>query len=86
MDPLLILPEVKDPKRWYGGHIWLDNAKKYIYAFQVYQSESIWHNATMMKAEEARSYDDLLQPKFKGKIAILDPRSAGAGTATGRSF
>lgn len=86
MDPLLILPEVKDPKRWFGGHIWLDNAKKHIYAFQVYQSENIWHNSALMKAEEARSYDDLLLPKFKGKIGILDPRSAGAGTATWAFF
>jgi iron(III) transport system substrate-binding protein len=85
-EPLLILPEVKDPKRWFGGHVWLDNAKKYIYAFQVYQSENIWHNASMMKADEARSYDDLLLPKFKGRIGILDPRSAGAGTATWAFF
>ena len=85
-EPLLILPEVKDPKRWFGGHVWLDNAKKFIYAFQVYQSENIWHNASMMKPEEARSYDDLLLPKFKGKIGILDPRSAGAGTATWAFF
>ena len=85
-EPLLILPEVKDPKRWFGGHIWLDNAKKFIYAFQVYQSENIWHNPTLIKPEEVRSYDDLLQPKFKGKIGILDPRSAGAGTATWAFF
>ena len=85
-EPLLILPEVRDPKRWFGGHVWLDNAKKYIYAFQVYQSENIWHNASLMKPDEARSYDDLLLPKFKGKIGILDPRSAGAGTATWAFF
>ena len=85
-EPLLILPEVKDPRRWFGGHVWLDNAKKYIYAFQVYQSENIWHNASMMKPEDARSYDDLLLAKFKGKIGILDPRSAGAGTATWAFF
>lgn len=85
-EPFLLLPEVRDPKRWFGGHIWLDNAKKFIYAFQVYQSENIWHNPTLVKPEEARSYDDLLLPKFKGKIGILDPRSAGAGTATWAFF
>lgn len=85
-EPFLVLPEVRDPKRWYGGHIWLDNAKKHIYAFQAYQSENIWHNPTLVKAEEARSYDDLVLPKFKGKIGILDPRSAGAGTATWAFF
>ena len=85
-EPLLILPEVKDPKRWFGGHIWLDNTKKFIYAFQVYQSENIWHNPTLLKPEEVRSYDELLNPKWKGKIGILDPRSAGAGTATWAFF
>ncbi|MBM4262535.1 MAG: extracellular solute-binding protein [Deltaproteobacteria bacterium] len=85
-EPFMILHEVRDPKRWFGGHIWLDNAKKFIYAFQVYQSENIWHNPTLIKIEEIRSYDDLLLPKFRGKIGILDPRSVGAGTATWAFF
>ena len=74
VEPLLILPEVKDPKRWFGGHVWLDNAKQFIYAFQVYQSENIWHNPTMMKPEEVRSYDDLLQSKMERQDR--HPRSA----------
>ncbi len=27
IDPYLILPEVRDPKHWWGGHIYIDNAK-----------------------------------------------------------
>ena len=74
IEPLWMLPEVRDPKRWYGGHVWADNAKKYLYSFQAYQSENFWHNTQLVKADEYRGFDDLLNPKWKGKIAILDPR------------
>ena len=81
IEPLLILPEVKEAKRWYGGHIFSDNAKRFLYSFQAYQSENLWHNTQLMKADEFRSFDDLLNPKWKSKIGILDPRSAGGGTS-----
>ena len=40
----MILPEVKDPKNWWGGHIWEDNVsgKRQIYAFLCYTSETWW--------------------------------------------
>ena len=77
--PSMILPEVKDPKHWWGGHIWADNAKKYVYSFTAYMTETIWHNTTLAKPEEINSWESLLDPKWKGKIAILDPRSPGSG-------
>lgn len=79
IEPWLVLPEVKDPKQWWGGHLWVDNAKKYIYSFQAYLTESIWHNTELAKPSEFRSYDDFLNPKWKRKIGFLDPRSPGAG-------
>jgi iron(III) transport system substrate-binding protein len=82
LEPLFILPEVKDPRRWYGGHVWADTGKRFLYSFQAYQSENLWHNTQVMKPEEFRGYDDLLNVKWKGKIGFLDPRSSGGGTST----
>jgi ABC-type Fe3+ transport system substrate-binding protein len=79
--PLMILPEVKEPKHWWGGHIWVDNAKKFVYSTLAYQSESLWFNSQMMKAEDARSFDDLLDERFKDKIGMLDPRNPGSGAS-----
>ena len=80
-EPALILPEVKDPKNWWGGHIWVDNAKRYIYSSQAYQTENMWYNTDQVKPEEIRSFNDLLNPKWSGKIGYLDPRTPGSGTS-----
>ncbi len=81
VEPLLILPEVKDSKNWWGGHIWIDNAKRFIYGFSAYQTASIWYNSDLVKVEEVRSFDNLLGPKWKGKIGISDPRTPGSGAS-----
>jgi iron(III) transport system substrate-binding protein len=80
--PSMLLPEVSDPKNWWGGHIWVDNAKQYIYSFTAYMTETVWYNSTLVRPEEIVSWDNLLDPKWKGKIAILDPRTPGSGEST----
>jgi len=82
IEPMFILPEVKDPKQWFGGHIWLDIVKRHVYGFQAFRSDNFWYNTTNFNPDEIRSLDDLLQAKWKGKIGYLDPRSGGGGSAT----
>ena len=84
--PYMILPEVTDPKNWWGDHIWEDNVstKKHIYAFLCYTGETWWYNASKAEPGEIRSYDDLLNPKWKGRIGLLDPRNPARGKIPGR--
>jgi ABC-type Fe3+ transport system substrate-binding protein len=85
LDPVssyMILPEVKDPKYWWGGHIWNDNLKtnRFLYSFIANAgTEGLFYNAELAKPEEFRSFDDLLNPKWKGKIGLNDPRIGGSG-------
>jgi ABC-type Fe3+ transport system substrate-binding protein len=81
IDPYLILPEVRDPKHWWGGHIYIDNAKRYIYNFVAYQTVSLWSDPNQYKSSEFKSFDDLLSPKLQGKIGISDPRTPGSGSS-----
>ena len=78
---LFLLPEVKDPKQWWGGHIWTDNAKKFIYTSLAYTTENFWYNGQLMKPEEIRSFDDFLNEKWKGRFGFLDPRTPGSGAS-----
>lgn len=81
LEPMMMLPEVRDPKQWYGGHIWIDNAKRFIYGSCAYQTESLWFNTQLMKATDIRSFDDLLDERWKGRIGYLDPRTPGSGAS-----
>jgi ABC-type Fe3+ transport system substrate-binding protein len=81
VEPYFILPEVKDQRRWWGGAIWVDNAKRFVYAFVAYQTVSLWCNPNEYKPSEFTSFDDLLNPKLQGKIGISDPRTPGSGSS-----
>ena len=79
--PLFVLPEVLDEKAWFGGFdkAFLDSEKKYIFAFQAQITPQVLINREFVSEKELNSIKGLLDPKWKGKIAINDPRVDGAG-------
>ena len=80
--PTFILPEVTDPNNWYGGRHWYaDPESKYIFMFEgTIVSTGLSINTKFAGVDEVKSYWDLLQPKWRGKILGQDPRSAALST------
>ena len=81
LKPLLMLPEVTDTSKWYGNeHRYADPEGKYIFAFIGSASSSqLSYNTNLVNLKEFKSYTDLINPKWKGKIVALDPRDTGLG-------
>ena len=79
--PALMLPEVLDAAKWYEGeHRYIDPEKRYIFAFVANsQSGQVIHNTKQANRSDFKSFWDLFNPKWKGKIASLDPTSFGMG-------
>lgn len=79
--PHLILPEVTDPSKWWQGkHYYLDEERKYIFVFNGEFQSYFSYNTKLVNPQEFKSYWDLLNPKWKGKIVMFDPTQAGAAT------
>lgn len=82
MEPALILPEVKEPKNWRGGALeFVDPGRRFL-VMAPSQRGTLFINPTAVKPDEIKSYKDLLDPKWKGKIVMDDPRNVGPGQAT----
>jgi iron(III) transport system substrate-binding protein len=80
--PMMLLPEVKDAKNWWGGHIWEDNlsGNRFLYSFIADAGTGgFWYNPEQAKAQELRELNDFLNPKWKGRVGFLDPRTPGSG-------
>jgi len=81
--PTFILPTVKDAKNWRGGaHEFADRAARLQMVFSPYQRATIFINPKMVKPGDITSHKDLLDPKWKGKIVLDDPRKPGPGNGT----
>ena len=80
--PTFILPEVTDASKWYGGKHWYaDPENQVIFMFEgTIISTGLSYNTKMVAAGEIKSYADLLNSKWKGKLLSSDPRGAATPT------
>ena len=81
LKPVLVLPEVTDTSKWYGNeHRYADPEGKYIFSYIGSPSNAqLAYNTNLVNPKEFKSYVDVLNPKWKGKIVSLDPRDTGLG-------
>lgn len=82
--PMLFFPEAVDNKAWYEGRMhWFDQQRKYLVGFRGNASRAdMTYNTKLVDPNEIQSYFDLLNPKWKGKIIMRDPRSVGVSGST----
>ena len=79
--PFLILPEVTDLKSWRDGKLsWVDREEQYILQSDMRITPNVLVNEAVDPAE-VQNWEDLLNPKWRGKIVMTDPRKAGDGLA-----
>lgn len=80
LKPLLILPEATDAAKWKNGKLWFADPEE-AYVLRPFSGvRSLLHvNADYVKPDDLRSTADLLNPRWRGKIASEDPAIVGAG-------
>lgn len=77
VDQALILPEVKDLSKWWQNkHHYSDPEGKYLIvpAGSIYERFASYH-AELAGPGDFKSFVDVLNPKWKGKIVATDPKT-----------
>ena len=70
LEPALILPDVKNPQNWRNGILEFIDAGRRILVTTARQRGTIFINSELVDFKEFKSYKDLLNPNWKGKLAM----------------
>jgi iron(III) transport system substrate-binding protein len=80
MQPFLVGPERRDLSKWRAGKLhFSDEAEKYNLVYGNRVQVAFVYNRDSLVPGKIKSWKDLLNPEWKSKIAMLDPRRAGGG-------
>ena len=82
IEPILIAPDVLDRKKWRDRHLWYADPHHTILRLLGFVTPEIAVNNKLFPALSLRSWKQLIEPKWRGKIIAQDPRVAGGGSTT----
>lgn len=82
VQPFLVGPESSDSSKWRDGkYEFADEARKLILVFALIAHPGLAYNPKLVNGSAIKSWKELLQPRWKGKMSMWDPRRPGAGLA-----
>jgi iron(III) transport system substrate-binding protein len=85
IEPALILPEVINPKSWRDNRLeFSDRDTRMDLVFSTQNNVPLIYNPAQVKPEEVDELYKVLDPKWKGKIAVQDPIPSGTGNGVFR--
>jgi len=86
LEQQIVLPEINDTSKWFENHLWwVDKDAPHAWAMPVGSVIPIaFVNKNMVDPAQFKSFNDLLDPKWKGKMAATDIRNSGPGVAPSR--
>jgi len=81
LDPLLVLPEIRERSAWLQNMLWWNDGTEpnVNLSFAAILYPVAYVNTNLAKVSSFRSYWDLVDPKWKGKVCSNDIRVIGAG-------
>ncbi len=80
LGPYMILPEVLDQSKWFEGrHYFADKEGRYLFKYASSPRVDISYNTNLVNPDKIKSYWDILDAKWKGKIVTYHPRARGSG-------
>ena len=79
IEPYMILPEVLDQSKWFEGKFhYVDESGKSLFKYASNPGVDVSYNTNLVNAKKIKSYWDLLDKKWKGKIVVYHPRARGS--------
>jgi iron(III) transport system substrate-binding protein len=84
--PVLMLPEVTDPRNWLGNRLEFSDKDELNLVFITIPNSLIAFNLSQVNRDEIDEPHELLDPKWRGKIVVNDPIPSGSGNVVHRFF